>query len=48
MKKIYNLIWQDEIIDTFDSFEEAMNMLQEYQIAYHDPNITIEEDYQED
>lgn len=41
--KTYNLIWKDEVIDSFETLEEATKMLEEYKLAYHDTAITIEE-----
>ena len=39
---MFNLVWQDEVIDSFDSFEEASSMKLEYEMAYGSP-VAIEE-----
>lgn len=34
-KDVYNLIWQGEVIDSFDTLKEAREMRKEYELAYH-------------
>ena len=38
---VYNLVWQGEVIDSFDSLKEAKEMRKEYELAYHS-SVTIE------
>ena len=39
---MYNLIWENEIIDTVDTLDEAAYLAQEYKIAYGGGPITVE------
>lgn len=40
---MFNLIWEDEIIDTASSACEAAYLANEYRIAYGGVTITVEE-----
>lgn len=39
-KDIYNLVWNGEVIDSFDTLKEAREMRKEYELAYHS-SVTI-------
>lgn len=39
-KDVYNLVWNGEIIDSFDTLKEARKMKTEYELAYHS-SVTI-------
>ena len=40
-KREYKLIWNGEVIDTFEDLTEAKEMKYEYIRAFNDSNITI-------
>lgn len=45
---MFNLIWEEEIIDTADTRDEAAYLAQEYKLAYGGGPITIEEADEDD
>ena len=46
---MYNLIWNNETIDSFNTREEAEKMANEYSVAYNGPVAVVEvEDEWED
>tara|TARA_E500000075_G_C6995723_1_gene326769 strand:- start:1740 stop:2045 length:306 start_codon:yes stop_codon:yes gene_type:complete len=47
--KTYNLVWNNETIDSFNTRDEAERMANEYSIAYNGPVAVIEsDDYSDD
>jgi hypothetical protein len=47
--KIYNLVWNNETIDSFNTRDEAERMANEYSMAYNGPVAVIEsEEYGEE
>ena len=40
---MFNLIWEDEIIDTASNADEAAYLANEYRLAYGGGPITVEE-----
>ena len=45
---MFNLIWEDEIIDTASSADEAAYLANEYRIAYGGGPITVEVEEEDD
>jgi len=45
---MFNLIWEDEVIDTASSADEAAYLANEYRIAYGGGPITVEEVEEDD
>jgi len=41
---MFNLIWNNETIDSFDTREEAEQMANEYSVAYNGPVAVVEVD----
>ena len=45
---MYNLIWNNEVVDSFTTKEEAKEMAVEYRIAYDGPVKVVKADDEED